>query len=96
MSRFLQNPMKNSRLATMAIALTATVAIGCSAGPSQKELDALEETRQAMAAAEKAVSSKRAEKSRLERKLAEKKAEKKAVIARKQGTKENLADDSSE
>ena len=96
MSRFLQNPMRNSRLATMAIALSATVAIGCSTGPSQKELDTLEESRQAMTAAEKAVSDKQAEKSRLERKLAEKKAEKKALIAKKQGTKENLADDSSQ
>jgi len=63
----------------------------CSSGPNQKELDLLEEKRQAMVASEGEVVQKKAEEARLQRKLAEKKAEQKAAEKKKADTADNLA-----
>lgn len=96
MRRCLGNTMKNHRLGFMTIALSMVVAVGCSMGPSQKELDTLEEQRQAMAAAEAKVAAKEAEKTSLERKLAERKAEKRALVEKKAETKANMAESAAE
>jgi septal ring factor EnvC (AmiA/AmiB activator) len=64
------------RLGAAALALAFTV--GCAGGPSQKELSALEQKRQATESAENLVAEKKAEKARLERTLAERKDEKKS------------------
>ena len=72
-------------------ALSLSLVVGCSRGPSQKELAALDEKQQAAESAEQMVAKKQAEKARLERKLSEKKAEKKARAEEKAGTEENLA-----
>ena len=69
---------------------------GCSSGPSQQELSALEAQRQDMVAAEDQVAQKKAEKARLERRLADKKAEKKALEQKKAEAEQNLASLSSE
>ena len=96
MRRCLGNTMKNHRFGFMAITLSMVVAVGCSMGPSQKELDALEGRRQAMAAAEAKVAAKEAEKASLERKLAERKAEKQALVEKKADTRANMAESAAE
>ena len=88
--------MKNHRLGVLAVALSIFVAVGCSMGPSQKELDVLEERRQAMVSAEATVAAKQSEKASLERKLGDRKAEKQASMERKAATKANLAESADE
>jgi len=83
--------MRNKRLGVLAIAVVMVFAVGCSMGPSQKELDALEERRQAMATAEGEVAVKQAEKANLERQLAQKKAEKQRLTEKRTATKAALA-----
>ena len=90
MRRFLGKAMKNKRLGSLAIPLVIVFAVGCSMGPSQKELDALEERRQAMAAAEALVAAKQAEKASLERKLAQKKDERQGLTEKRTATKAAL------
>lgn len=74
-----------------AATLTLAFAIGCAGGPSQKELSALEQKRQATESAEKMVADKKAEKARLERTLAERKAQKKSQEARLASAKKCVA-----
>jgi len=61
-----------------AAALTLAFTVGCAGGPSEKELSALEQQREATESAEKLVQDKKAEKARLERTIAERKAQKKS------------------
>ena len=80
---------RHARLAAAILALGLVA--GCSSGPSQEELDLLEQQRQATGAAEDQVASKKAQKARLERKLADKKAELAALDEKKAAAEANLA-----
>ncbi len=79
-------------LGLVATALSLPLLSGCARGPSQEELSALEEKRQAVKAANKQVQEKKAEKAHLERKVAEKKATKKALEEKRAATKVALAE----
>ena len=96
MSRLLRNINKGSRLGLLTAALSMAVVAGCSSGPSQKEMDALGQQRQAMDAAEGKVAKLKAEKAALERDLADKKAEKKDLAAKKAAARENLVESTAE
>lgn len=92
MRRCLGKTMKNHRLGIVAVALSLFVAVGCSMGPSPKELDALEASRQAMTSSEAKIAAKQVEKASLERKLGDRKAEKRALTEKKAETRANMAE----
>lgn len=82
---------KRSVVALSAAALILSLSAGCSRGPSQKELSALEEQRQAVLSAEKKLADKKGEQNQLEQKVAEKKSKKQALEEKRSATKANLA-----
>ena len=86
-----QSIRKTLSWVTMVAVVASMSMIGCSKHPNEKQLQALEETKQAALAAESQLEQKRQEKADLERQLAEKKAQlekaqaEKAKIAQKLG-----------
>ena len=81
---------KRSVVALSAAALILSLSAGCSR-PSQKELSALEEQRQAVLSAEKKLADKKGVINQLEQKLAKGKAKKQALEEKRSATKANLA-----
>lgn len=79
------------RLAVFIVLMVSLVIVGCSRGPNEKQLKALEDTKAAALAAEQKASDCNSEKAKLEKQLAEQKQKLEAMKQEKVAVEKRLA-----